>query len=80
MRLTLANGKEHADLLRQANYTHEQTASSATWTITHNLGKYPSVTLVESTGVVVLGRITYTSVNQITVEFVTAITGKAFLN
>ena len=66
-------------------YTHSQTSSSNTWTITHNLGRYPSVTVVDTGGTVLTAAITYNSVNQLTITFFSggsalATTGKAYLN
>jgi hypothetical protein len=66
-------------------YTHSQTSSSATWTITHNLGRYPSVTVVDTGNTVIIGSVTYNSENQLTVTFFSggsalATTGKAYLN
>ena len=54
--------------------------ASATWIITHNLGLYPSVTIVDDSGEVILGDITYDSSSQITISFGEAISGKVFLN
>lgn len=62
------------------SYTHTQASAAATWTITHNLGKYPSVTIVDSGGDQVLGEVEYTSVNQLVVSFSAAFAGKAYLN
>lgn len=59
---------------------HEQSLASDTWEITHNLGKYPSVTLVDSAGTVFGGAITYDSLNKCTIRMNGASTGKAFLN
>ncbi len=66
-------------------YTHSQTSSSDTWTITHNLGRYPSVTVVDTGNTVIIGGVTYNSENQLTVTFFSggsalATTGKAYLN
>ena len=66
-------------------YTHSQTSSSNTWTITHNLGRYPSVTVVDTGGTIIEAPITYNSVNQLTITFfqggsALATTGKAYLN
>lgn len=63
-----------------STYTHDQSVASDTWTITHNLARYPSVTIVDSAGTVVVGGIAYVSVNQIVVTFSAAFSGKAFLN
>lgn len=62
------------------SYTHNQTTSSATWTIDHNMGKRPSVTVVDSSGSVVIGSVAYISVNQLTIQFKNPFKGKAYLN
>ena len=66
-------------------YTHNQSAASATWTITHNLNKFPSVTVIDSGDSVVQGEILYNSANQLTLTFyaggsTSAFSGKAYLN
>lgn len=59
---------------------YDQISPSATWVITHNLGKNPSVTVIDSGGSVVFGAITYNSLNQLTLEFSGAFAGSAYLN
>jgi len=61
-------------------YTHSQASASSTWTITHNLGKYPSVTVVDSGLNVQIGEILYNSLNQVTVTFAASFSGFAYLN
>lgn len=61
-------------------YTHSQASPSATWTIPHNLGRRPSVTIVDSAGNVQIGEVLYNSDNQITVSFAAAFGGYAYLN
>ena len=66
-------------------YSHNQSAASATWTITHNLNKFPSVTVIDSGDSVVQGEILYNSANQLTLTFyagggTSAFSGKAYLN
>lgn len=63
-----------------AHYVHNQVTPSASWTITHNLGKMPSVTIVDSADTEVEGDIQYTSVNQVVVTFSGAFSGKAYFN
>lgn len=62
------------------NYVHNQIASSDTWTITHGLNKYPSVSIVDTGGNVVVGEVKYDSLTQVTVTFSSAFSGKAYLN
>lgn len=66
--------------LKSDSYAHNQIASASEWTITHNLGKYPSVTIVDSADRVVVGEVEYISVNQLKVSFTAAFSGKAYLN
>lgn len=62
------------------NYVHTQMIATNIWIITHNLGKYPSVTVVDSNNNVVVGDVLYNSDDQITVTFTAIFSGKAFLN
>lgn len=63
-----------------ASYVHTQVASASTWTITHNLERWPSVTVVDSGGTVIIPDVHYTSANQLEVSFGGATSGKAYLN
>lgn len=62
------------------SYLHEQASASATWTITHNLGKYPSVTVVDSAGDECEGNVNHVSLTQTVITFSAAFAGRAFLN
>jgi hypothetical protein len=62
------------------SYIHYQSSPEATWIITHNLVKYPSVTIVDSANSIVIGNIQYNSLNQLTVSFSGAFAGRAYLN
>lgn len=61
-------------------YTHNQSAVSSSWSILHNLGFYPNVTTVDSSGATVEGNIAYDSLNQITITFSVGLTGIAYLS
>jgi len=61
-------------------FIHNQGAASTTWTVNHSLNKYPSVTIVTSTNVVIIGNVAYNSVNQLTITLANADSGKAYLN
>ena len=62
------------------HYTYVQGTAAAVWVIQHNLNTFPSVTVVDSAGSVVVGEITYNNTNQVTVKFTSAFSGKAYLN
>lgn len=63
-----------------SGYIHNQSLPSDTWTITHNLNKNPSITVVDSAGGEVEGAVVINSLNQITITFCAAFSGKAYLN
>lgn len=62
------------------NYTHTQSTASSTWTITHNLGFRPAVSVVDSGGNHVIGDVNYVSVNVLTVSFSAPFGGSAYLS
>lgn len=61
-------------------YVHTQSASATTWTISHNLSRYPSITVVDSAGTVVIGAAHYVDTNTVELSFSSPFQGKAFLN
>jgi hypothetical protein len=63
-----------------ASYRHVQTVSSAVWTIAHNLGFYPNVSVVDSSGREVIGEINYVSMNTVQITFSAAFGGEAYLS
>ena len=63
-----------------ATYIHTQMTPSDTWTIVHNLGKYPTVMVVDSSNSTVVGDIRYLSENSVELTFVGGFAGKAYLN
>jgi hypothetical protein len=62
------------------SHIHTQTVSSSTWNITHNLNKYPSVSVVDSSNEEVIGEVQHINSNSLTVKFSAPFSGKAFLN
>jgi len=68
------------DLVNDKNYVHTQNVAQTVWEITHNLGKYPSVIVVDSGNNVVIGEINYVDLNLITLSFNATFSGKAFFN
>jgi|TARA_R100000988_G_scaffold35701_1_gene18066 hypothetical protein len=67
-------------IIGATTFVHNQGGASTTWTVTHNLGRFPSVTIVTDSNVVIIGDITYNSTNQLTISLATADSGKAYLN
>ena len=61
-------------------FVHDQAIPSSTWTITHNLGKFPSVSVVDTQKEIYWGNVEYINSNQLKVTFSSAFAGQAFLN
>ena len=62
------------------NFVFKQQSASDTWTVVHNLGKYPSITVVDSAGTVVTGEIVLQTTEQAVISFNGAFSGKAYCN
>ena len=58
---------------------YQQTAASV-WDIAHDLGCFPAVTTVDSTGTVAVGSVDYVDDNNVTVTFSAPFAGTAYLN
>ena len=61
-------------------FTFNQVVASTTWIINHNLGKFPSITVIDTADTVVTGEYTYTDNNNVTLTFSAGFAGKAYLN
>ena len=62
------------------NFVFNQAVASATWTVQHNLNKFPSCTMVLSTGQQGYGDVTFIDENNLTITFASAESGKAYIN
>lgn len=63
------------------HYTHSQAIASDVWVINHNLNKKPSIIVVDSArNVQIPDDIQITSDNSITIKFIAAFSGEAYLN
>ena len=63
-----------------SGFSFVQVSAIAQWNITHNLGRYPAVTVIEAGGGQVFGGIVYNSLNHLTINFSPAMAGAAYLN
>lgn len=62
------------------NYVHDQQVASNSWVVPHALNKYASVSIVNTANQVIVGEITYNTLNQLTITFTSPISGKAYIN
>jgi hypothetical protein len=62
------------------HYRFIQSIPSATWHIGHGLGKYPSVSAVDSSGASVIGGIDHLDAYNCVITFTAAFSGEAYCN
>lgn len=62
------------------HFHHVQSTPSATWSITHNLGKRPAVTVVDSSGNEWITAVEHLSDNALVIRFTAPFSGDAYLN
>ena len=62
------------------NYVFSQAVAASTWNVQHNLNKFPSCTMVLSTGQQGYGDVTFIDANNLTITFASAESGKAYIN
>ena len=74
------HGDQFNIVVNQSTFVHDQGSAQTEWVIDHNLHTFPSVTVVDSAGTVVIGEILYNSDIRITLTFSAAFSGKAYLN
>lgn len=72
--------EELADNIADKNYVHTQSVPSLTWSVTHNLNKYPSVTIYNSSNEEIEGMIIHTHINQTVIIFNAEFSGHAVFN
>jgi hypothetical protein len=62
------------------NFVFNQSVPSTVWSITHNLNKFPSVSVVDTANTQVFTIADYIDKNTLTLTFSAAFAGKAYLN
>ncbi len=63
-----------------ATYTHLQTAALSIWTVPHNLGRKPSITVVDNLDQRIEPDVTYIDDNTVRITHGSALTGKVYCN
>lgn len=62
------------------HFVHDQAVAATLWTVIHNLGKHPAVSVADTTGKLVFGQIDYTGLDSLTLTFSSPFSGTAYLN
>jgi hypothetical protein len=68
------------EFAQKQSYHHDQQVALDSWVINHNLGFFPNIIIIDSTGEQVMGNIIYNSINTVTLSFSSAISGIAQLS
>lgn len=63
-----------------ATYTHTQSSPATVWTIAHNLGRYPSLTVVDNLGGQLYPDVRYLDADIAQITHSVPLTGRAFCN
>ena len=61
-------------------FIFNQAVASTQWNVQHNLGKFPSVSVINNNNVVINGEVKYIDNNNIQLNFSAGFSGKAYLN
>jgi hypothetical protein len=78
--LRLATRDYVEERLARLTYVHRQDVPSDVWEIRHDLGKFPSVEIVDSANQVVHGDIQHVNQNKVVARFTHKFSGRAYLN
>lgn len=68
------------NIIPLVSYTHTQAIPAVQWTVVHNLGFKPNVTVFNSAGDIVEGSVVHNSTNQLTLQFSATMSGTAQLS
>lgn len=74
------NGRDGAPGVSGASFVFVQSEPARVWTVSHNLGRYPSVVTVDSANTTVHGGIRYPDENTVEVSFGSPFSGRVFCN
>lgn len=62
------------------NYIHRQDTANETWNVVHNMGKFPAVEVVDSSGDSIETSYNFTNENELVITFSAPTSGRAYLN
>ncbi len=61
-------------------YVHTQSVAASVWTVNHNLGFFPAVSVVDNLGHEVVAQVTHITANQVQIAFNSSAVGTARFN
>jgi hypothetical protein len=62
------------------SYVHNQATIAASWLVEHNLGWFPNVTVIDSSGATCEGDVAHIDDTTLTIQFSGGFTGVAYLS
>lgn len=62
------------------SFGYTQVSASSTWSVAHNLGKFPAVSVTDSGGNELIPDVDYIDANHVTLGFGAPTSGKAYFN
>jgi hypothetical protein len=62
------------------HFSFSKSSASTVWNITHNLDKYPAVSIVDDNNHEVFAQVDYLDKNNLNIKFASAQSGKAYIN
>ena len=81
---TLTDGQFYSIILfagaQDKDFTFTQSSAATTWNVTHNLNKFPSVTITLADGQQVIAEVTHNNKNNLTITFSGDNSGAAYMN
>lgn len=77
---TLENLQNAAISGGQSSYLYTQTIPAKTWTIVHNMNKYPAINIFDSYNNICYTNVEYVDLNTINIYFNIDMTGKVYLS
>jgi hypothetical protein len=72
-------GPARASGALENTFTYRQDTPASVWTVVHNLGTFPNVTVLDSTGSQVMGDLLYLDGNSVQLTFSAPFSGVAYL-
>ena len=75
--LEIAQGPAGPPGASGSSYSHTQSSAANIWNVVHNLGRYPAVTVVDSSGDEIEGEIKHLDVNTVRLTFSAPFSGFA---
>jgi hypothetical protein len=74
------DGIETSAFISDKNYIHYQIIEDLVWSVTHGLNKYPKIDIIDLNNRKIDGEIIYIDLNNLTVNFDVALSGKVICN